>query len=627
VGTLQVNNTITARDTLSFSIVSADGSYIPAVGCPVLLTDSATGDIFGGTINNRKSSNIPGSPAVRSDCTCVGWEQFCSKRLTGERSYGYNVAGDIVSDLVHNVMLADGFGSVTITGPVLAPMSFQNCTVAQALDQICTLASGADTYVWDVTPQKLVRFYKQTTYPAPWSGDADVQVQVSATDSREKLCNRATVKLSKALTEAAPETFHGNGSSKEFTLSKPVAFAPTVVVYFGVQTVSDPQTVTTSWDGSEFWYSLGDGVAGAPSISVNGVGVSVGLSGSGSGWQWNPQTGEVCYRNYYGGGEYMTTFPATVEITCQTYTGEWELSNPVSQTVGVQGVDSGKQWYWSEGSNLITQDDSGTALSANDAIGVTFQGYETSFVTVDNPDSISERAGVEGGTGYYEQFASNDDPTTTTNGEAMAHAMVDNFGRISESLDVVTRRPGLRAGQAFTIALSELGVSGTYLIESVNMTDANNILQWSAKLTAGAVIGDWRTAFAGLASGGPGGSSVSGGASGGSGLGTVSLCADGALGIQADAAPAAYLSRESKATAIKAYLKSAPIGAALAFTIYTGADEWLSFTVPDGSTSVAASEGDMATAPKIAADTNIRLAITAVGSTFPGADLSVFIYL
>src|SRR5260221_1398180 len=34
----------------------------------------------------------------------------------------------------------------------------------------------------------------------------------------------------------------------------------------------------------------------------------------------------------------------------------------VSQTVGIQGVDSGKNWYWSQGSPLITQDMAGTKV-------------------------------------------------------------------------------------------------------------------------------------------------------------------------------------------------------------------------------------------------------------------------
>jgi hypothetical protein len=68
------------------------------------------------------------------------------------------------------------------------------------------------------------------------------------------------------------------------------------------------------------------------------------------------------------------------------------------------------------------------------------------------------------------------------------------------------------------------------------------------------------------------------------------------------------------------------VGADLVFTIYVGATAWLSLTIPAGSTSVAATQMQMDAAATIPANTNVRLAITAVGTTFPGADLSVFVY-
>ena len=73
-------------------------------------------------------------------------------------------------------------------------------------------------------------------------------------------------------------------------------------------------------------------------------------------------------------------------------------------------------------------------------------------------------------------------------------------------------------------------------------------------------------------------------------------------------------------------MKSAPVGADLVFTIYAGATVWLSLTIPAGSTSVAATQAQIDGAATIPANANVRLAITAVGTTFPGADLSVFVY-
>jgi hypothetical protein len=104
------------------------------------------------------------------------------------------------------------------------------------------------------------------------------------------------------------------------------------------------------------------------------------------------------------------------------------------------------------------------------------------------------------------------------------------------------------------------------------------------------------------------------------------LPVEGTLGIEADAAPALYLGRDFTARDVKAYVKLAPVGSGVSFTIYLGSDPWMTLTIPAGSTSVSATPEQIDEAAVIPANTSIRLSITAVGTIFPGADLSVFVY-
>ena len=118
---------------------------------------------------------------------------------------------------------------------------------------------------------------------------------------------------------------------------------------------------------------------------------------------------------------------------------------------------------------------------------------------------------------------------------------------------------------------------------------------------------------------------------GAEGAGKVSgftLPANGVLGIQADAAPAFYLPSDFTAGSVNAYLKSAPLGSSLVLSIYIGAeaDPWITLTIQAGSKAAAATAAQIDAATTIPANTNIRLAITAVGTVYPGADLSVFVY-
>lgn len=107
----------------------------------------------------------------------------------------------------------------------------------------------------------------------------------------------------------------------------------------------------------------------------------------------------------------------------------------------------------------------------------------------------------------------------------------------------------------------------------------------------------------------------------GTGSNPIALYANGTLAIQADAAPAVWLYVAIVPKSVVAYVKTAPTGAGISLTIYAGA-AWATLTIAIGATQSAA----IALPSSLPAGVQIRLAITAVGTTVPGADLSVFVY-
>jgi hypothetical protein len=100
----------------------------------------------------------------------------------------------------------------------------------------------------------------------------------------------------------------------------------------------------------------------------------------------------------------------------------------------------------------------------------------------------------------------------------------------------------------------------------------------------------------------------------------------GTLGIEANAAQPLYLNRPVTVGDVKSYVQSAPTGSGISFTIYVGGVEWLSLTIPAGQTAVVATPSQISALSQIPANTAVSIGITAVGTTFPGANLSVFIY-
>lgn len=100
----------------------------------------------------------------------------------------------------------------------------------------------------------------------------------------------------------------------------------------------------------------------------------------------------------------------------------------------------------------------------------------------------------------------------------------------------------------------------------------------------------------------------------------------GTLGIESNAAQPLYVNRPFTAGDVKAYVQTAPTGSGVTFTIYVGGTAWLALTIPVGQSIVVATVAQVGALTAIPANTAVSIGITAVGTTFPGANLSVFVY-
>ena len=76
-----------------------------------------------------------------------------------------------------------------------------------------------------------------------------------------------------------------------------------------------------------------------------------------------------------------------------------------------------------------------------------------------------------------------------------------------------------------------------------------------------------------------------------------------------------------------ALVGTAPTGAGLTVNINVGGALWMTLTIAAGNVSAQATSTQLMASGAIAGSASITLDITAVGTTVPGSDLSVFIYL
>lgn len=206
-------------------------------------------------------------------------------------------------------------------------------------------------------------------------------------------------------------------------------------------------------------------------------------------------------------------------------------SPAAAQTVGIIGVDTGKDWYWQEGSTEIRQDDGATPIGSGVAIMVTFVGVESIIISAENATSISDRATAESNSGIYHKLLTLDNKLTRANAQAVADAYVDRHSELSVVMvfetdtwlepDAINIEPG----QTISVTLTGYQCTGDYLVRSVTLQSRlhdSHEARWAVKVEAvsGPVLRNYVDVFRGLG-GGSGSASGSGSiASAGAGAGT-----------------------------------------------------------------------------------------------------------
>lgn len=188
-------------------------------------------------------------------------------------------------------------------------------------------------------------------------------------------------------------------------------------------------------------------------------------------------------------------------------------SPAVAQTVGIIGVDTGKDWYWQAGSTEIRQDDGAAAIGSGISIDVTYVGTESILVSAVNSASVTERASVEGNSGIYHKLLTLDQQLTRANAQAIADAYVDRFSALSTVLIFETdslHEPeiiNVEPGQILTVSLTGWNAAGTYLVRSVNLQLRKNDQspdRWFARVEAisGPVLRNYIDLFRDVSGGG-----------------------------------------------------------------------------------------------------------------------------
>jgi hypothetical protein len=205
---------------------------------------------------------------------------------------------------------------------------------------------------------------------------------------------------------------------------------------------------------------------------------------------------------------------------------DWEMVYPlatepvvtvdsVSKTVGIRGVDTGKNWYWQDGSATISQEPTDTVLPNTSTLEVNYTGRKAVFVQADNSTQQTTRAAAELNSGIYTLLFENSSSISVADAEQLAAAILDQVDEASfvltlQSLDIPLAIPGAR------LTFDAIGLSSeVFTVRSLNITTSGNTPYYRIEAAKGPILKDGFEAFSSFSGGGANSASVT--ASGGGG--------------------------------------------------------------------------------------------------------------
>ena len=170
------------------------------------------------------------------------------------------------------------------------------------------------------------------------------------------------------------------------------------------------------------------------------------------------------------------------------------------QTVGIKGVETGKQWYWNKGDPVITQDSGQSVLTAAHSIAVTYLGEFPIVVLSEDSAAVALRKEAEGfGTGFVEHVENALDTDSRTVGFEKAAALLARYAQEGTQVRFRTHRTGLKPGQVLPVALSTHGIDAEFLVQEVQMKIQQGFPMYDATLVAGPEEATWTQFFRTLA--------------------------------------------------------------------------------------------------------------------------------
>lgn len=187
--------------------------------------------------------------------------------------------------------------------------------------------------------------------------------------------------------------------------------------------------------------------------------------------------------------EYLTGSTNKTILQTQSFKGDgenqtWTLKLPVAEepiikvnnvikTVGINTIDTGKDFYYTIGDPYINQDSAGAKLISSDILTIEFIGSYSIVVKSANYEEIEKRALLEGSSGIVESISNDTNYTTENDALEKANILINTYGIDAKIIQYTTREEGLEAGQIQHIYSEIYNLDDECLISQVEKSDVD----------------------------------------------------------------------------------------------------------------------------------------------------------
>lgn len=173
----------------------------------------------------------------------------------------------------------------------------------------------------------------------------------------------------------------------------------------------------------------------------------------------------------------------------------------VAQTIGVKGVDTGKQLYWQANNNSITQDSGAAKIPSGYVISVTYVGQFVTIVTVNNTVAQTVQAAIEGNSGIVEAVEDGKGMLASA-ATTYANGLLARYGNNNAvQLTATTQRSGLVPGMVIAAFIPEHQLNNRQLLitkvttSGFQKTDGTVQYQYTIIATDGVNLSTWWNAL------------------------------------------------------------------------------------------------------------------------------------